>query len=241
MEVMNSEGSQALNCKIFQDTEAGRLLRRLYGVEQHTKNNISYPKLKLKRQSLPTLTTRPNWTFSHHNRESSKVLNNKISVPKVGIRIKKNNHGELHNKLNVIPRRKTYTSCAQSVDELKTYAMAYRPPNLKLTTTEVEKMKLAQLFENAAEFREQSEDVGEECKATMNDNNIVQGPSNSDMANQIYLEIKERHQFQKEMESYDNNYSKNRKKMIADINHRIHELMKYDKELAKKLLMEGLI
>ena len=238
---MNSEGNLVLNWKIFrEDTEAGRLLRRLYGVDHHAKNDIAYPRPKVKRNSLPTTIHRPNWTFSRHDGESRKVSNKKISVPKVGNRMQKNNHhGEMQNKLHAIPRRKTYTSCAQSVNELKTYAMAYRPPNQKLTTTEDEKIKLAQLFEKSAESIE-SEDVREEGK-TKTTGSILQGPSVSDMANQIYQEIKERHQFQIEMESFDDKYSKNRNKVIADINNRIKELMKYDKELAKKLLLDGIV
>jgi hypothetical protein len=236
---MQSGESQAVNWKIFrEDTEAGRLLRRLYGdVEQHATKDFAYPRHNVKRNTLFTTTlNRPKWNLSHHNRESSKVMKNKVSVPKVGKIVRNHQKCPNQTKLNAIPRRKTYASCAQTINDLKTYAMAYRPPNQALTTTEDEKIKLAEMFENSAEEK-QVLDHREESKLKKTET-ISEGPSTSSMANQIYHEIKERHQFQKEMELIDDKYSKKRNAVTADIRNRIHELMRYDQALAKKLLEE---
>jgi hypothetical protein len=236
---MSSDEAHALNLQVFrEDTEAGRLLRRLYGVERHTTKVIAYPKLKVRRNSISTDSNRPNWNLSYNNRERIEVSDKKICVPKVGSSIRNNNQkNDIHSKLDVIPRRKTYESCVQTIHDLKTFSKAYRPPNQKFIATEDEKIKLAQIFENSNVEGKQAEHSRELCNTTTTQNSLT-GPSASEMANLIYQEIKERRQFQDEMESFDEKYSKNRNAMAADIGNRLNELMKYDKALAKKLLEE---
>jgi hypothetical protein len=245
---MNGDNSIEVNWKIFRkDPQVGKLLCRLYGAEEQYLGHVTYPPMKT--TTVSSITKRSNWTFSFRNPAGKKVKKGNISVPKVGS-TRKNPNGlttrVLQGTIDAIPRRKTMESCTKTIRDLKTYAKAYRPPNHKVLTNEEEKDRLSKVLENynqrggSLSSREgKNEDSTHICTSSkFNESShlcLTEGPSKSIMANQIYHEIKERCHFQLEMEGLDHNYS-SAATIQSDIMNRINELMKYDKDLAFKLI-----
>jgi hypothetical protein len=128
------------NWKVFKhDTEAGRLLSRLYGVQSNKEQrNIHYPKLK---KGGENLNERIPW---NQTKKDDKRRTVRMKVPKVGQgRLQKNENTSL---VSSIPRRKTESSCQNTIKENFLLSSNYRPPT-KVTSVTVEKERLCELHE----------------------------------------------------------------------------------------------
>jgi hypothetical protein len=155
--------------KIFQrDTEAGRLLSRLYGCPPSSQR-VSYPKQRRRRATndgdkpSQNENTSKGWktTYTVHSLsrteedEKDKERKNNIAralsmrVPKVGHYSKRRStDGSADAKLDQIPRRKTEAVCKTTVAEVKFQNKKYRPPVSHAFSTDSEKRRISDLFAN---------------------------------------------------------------------------------------------
>ena len=141
--------------KVFnRDTEAGRLLSRLYGVAPS--GRVSYPKHQRRRRrrvtdgnasndtkndEIPTRSWKTTYTVHGWNkaceeeekeRERKENISRALSlkVPKVGRGVAEQRHSSVVDtshasiKIDLVPRRKTELGCSASVQEIKFLAIS---------------------------------------------------------------------------------------------------------------------
>jgi len=251
---MPSKEKNEPNWKAFRnDTEAGRLLSRLYGVGTSSPQ-IQYPKLKTKGED--DLTKRSRWSIAAAGKQGAadnspqKRAIASVHVPKLGKK-----KSELPSNLSKIPRRKTVESCNKIIEDTRIMRNKYRPPNQMATSTDEEKERLCEVFEYGggkglpleltnpkSELpSKQRTKVGSKASSTdstTSSSSRDKCPSTSAMANQIASEIKERRAFQSAMEQNSAGDAR-REDIVDEITKRMKELMKHDAALARKLMMDG--
>ena len=185
--------------KIFnRDTEAGRLLSRLYGVPPS--GRVSYPKQRRRRRRVTDSSTKEdnrNWKTTgvvqgwNKTAEEEKEQERKtnisralsLNVPKVG-RSSSIAAAPSSIKIDMMPRRKTEMGCRDSIEEITHKQRLYRPPHLK--NADVEKERLQNLTIEP-----------HKPKPKPRDDSTTPGT----LFDQIYQEILDRRKFQLEMES----------------------------------------
>ncbi|KAL3770126.1 hypothetical protein ACHAW5_009667 [Stephanodiscus triporus] len=150
--------------KIFnRDTEAGRLLSKLYGVAAR----VSYPEPRRRRSNstivnpndrggdAPTRSWKTTCTVHSRDkkaeeakererkRNSARVLS--LAVPKVGRRhiTDDASHGK---GINLVPRRKTEAVCRNTVEEALNKKRMYRPPRSREISSDEEKARLQRMM-----------------------------------------------------------------------------------------------
>ena len=135
-----------------QDTEAGRLLARLYGVEAGSnKPKVSYPKLKPKQKGRENgesnLQHKTQWrsvgapnTRDPTEKRYDRAKAAAVPVPKFG-----RNKGKRKAEVDIIPRRRPAASCKVEIDHGKQNKKAYRPPRQNAVYTDAEKDKLNEI------------------------------------------------------------------------------------------------
>ena len=166
------------NWKIFRrDTEAGRLLSRLYGVS-NSQQQLNYPKQRRRRRvnisetsddddvekNSATTSSRPwrttyscqGWSKAAEEERERERKNNiaralSLSVPKVG---RGRQHSSRHSglmihaaKVDQIPRRKTEVRCRHDQEHAEFANKNYRPPCSYATSSDEEKQRLNIAFE----------------------------------------------------------------------------------------------
>lgn len=229
--------SKDQNWNVFRkDTECGRLLSRLYGSTVDASCQISYPKLNIKADDT---SKRSPWGIegSKHNKGGKidiKKRAKSVRVPKVG---KTKDNSFIHDKISLLPRRKSESACKSTVQESTSYRSAYRPPNRSFTTSAMEKDRLSNLFERGGKGLPQELTTLPLQKEKLGKEVSEPGPSESEMANQIFSEIQERRRFQEEMENSGAG-DESRATILTDITKRMKELMKLDEDLARQLMHE---
>jgi hypothetical protein len=230
-----SENSPA-DWRVFKhDTEAGRLLSRLYGVDPSGRTQIKYPKLKKR-----STTTTKNIQAKDEKKKISIV-----QVPRVGRKTMKNNNKV--NPLNAIPRRKTAVACRDDVEKTSLAMKNYRPPHVNTFASDDEKIRLNDIFsckggralphELTQPNTELSDEAGRADKKRVNKSPYANerkedGPPRSVMAKQIISEIEERRQFQMELEKKGIG-SPMRRQITNEIESRLKELSIRDPKVAK--------
>uniref|UniRef100_A0A7S4MSU8 Uncharacterized protein n=1 Tax=Odontella aurita TaxID=265563 RepID=A0A7S4MSU8_9STRA len=133
--------------RVFQhDTEAGRLLSRLYGVQPGGKPQINYPKLKTRKSCS---TERAHWKSPGQGEVDRKRAGfdrrraASVSVPKVGSAVRR---GETASAVTFIPRRKNEVACHEDLACIESVRHTFRPPNRSEYSTDREKDRLNELF-----------------------------------------------------------------------------------------------
>ncbi len=143
------------------DTEAGRLLSRLYGYPSNSSNSsnsnrINYPKIKTKAPncSREDLSQRVPWNQQKKQDSSSISRRRKsaaVKVPRVGVGGGGGSSSTATSKTNSltldkIPRRKTQASCKNTLENNFLLSSNYRPP-CKVLPNDIEKERLCELHE----------------------------------------------------------------------------------------------
>lgn len=234
--------------KVFRkDTEAGRLLSRLYGtnVNHSQGQGIRYPNLKKKERDL---SGRSRWNSGLQEKQRYNILEKQkraasLRVPKVG---KSEQQHQKQLSIQAVPRRRTGSLCKKTIEENRIMNKSYRPPNQVKMSSDQEKEKLCEHFERQGGkclpleltlLPRKKEDEKTEDSHTTNGPNEDKASVKSAMANQIVLEIQERRAFQSEME-INCAGADSRETIVDDISNRMRELMKYDPNLARKLMKD---
>ena len=149
------------NWKAFKcDTQAGKLLSRLYGVQPESRPKINYPVLKAKKQrneecivehvsQWRNVNAKPGSTDPREvkfQKDKAKAL----SVPKVGrtqsIQSKNNVSRPINLSRQGIPSRKSEVACKKEIRNIAMKNEAYRPPHERLSSTDYEKNRLNEIF-----------------------------------------------------------------------------------------------
>lgn len=221
------------NWKIFRrDTNAGRLLSRLYGESpQGLSNRVNYPKLNVRKVS--DLKSRPRFnTITKSIDVDPDLVKRKqkaaaLCIPKVG-----RSKGIERSKFSTLPKLKSMDMCQVDIDRCKQYNKTYRPPHSK--NLDDEKLKLCKAFEqNGCALHVMPQ---HDCDAQ----STVEDQKNLDLTpittvQQIVAEIEERRDFQKKMEEHGVG-SQSRERICAEITTRMEELMMHDKNLALEMM-----
>jgi hypothetical protein len=216
--------------KVFQrDSEAGRLLSRLYGLPP-SQSKITYPKLRRATSSdSPCDSASRKWktTYTIHTlskseeKEKENERKNNISralsikVPKVGRQSSINESSSL--KIDLVPRRKTETGCRSSIEQVKFQNKKYRPPAAHAFSSDAEKQRLNDLFSEG-----KGKCLPEEGHTTASNCALPES-----LFDQIYQEIKERREYQLEMERLSAGEA-TRQTIINEIQSRINQLKRID-------------
>uniref|UniRef100_A0A6S8RH26 Uncharacterized protein n=1 Tax=Chaetoceros debilis TaxID=122233 RepID=A0A6S8RH26_9STRA len=237
--------------KVFRkDTEAGRLLSRLYGVASTSQHApVNYPKIKISTEKEEELHQRSQWSIKNTSsgRDENKSAT-MVSVPRFGTN--KQKEIKCKNHVSRIPRRKPHNACLNEIHDNRALNETYRPPhNGFLTNSTTEKDILCDAFQYgdgcalpkaalpSEELREKykqrsipAHNGGIETISSVSDLT-----SSSKVAMQIVKEIEERREFQASME--DNCAGDtSRNKIVEEISTRLKELMKIDPILARSLM-----
>eukprot|EP00956_Cyclotella_meneghiniana_P034766 scaffold108040_cov122-Cyclotella_meneghiniana.AAC.6 len=162
--------------KVFQrDTEAGRLLSRLYGCPA-SKSKISYPKRRRRatndnQENVPNEDASRSWKTTYtvkslsakeeaerdSQRKQNKSRAASMKIPKVGRQSQTVSEIDMSctvgngiAKVDLIPRRKTESGCKSNVEEVKFMQKKFRPPASHSYSSDFEKQRLNDLFSNGS-------------------------------------------------------------------------------------------
>ena len=250
-----------VNWQVFRrDSEAGRLLSRLYNTNTSSQR-VNYPKAKQRRrprESGATKTSSSNnvddqkrpWktTYTCHGwnkvaeeeRESERKINIQralsLNVPKVGVVGRGESRHTIPemeiraaNKVDQIPRRRSELTCLQDQADIGFANKKYRPPYSVAKSSSEEKQRLARVFGTSGEVG-----GGEVPKSHLSRN---EKPNT--LFDQIYQEIKERRQYQMELEAIGAG-EETRDKIVNEIRIRIEHLKKIDPKRAALIVQRVL-
>jgi len=225
------------------NTETGRLLRRLYGVQPVN----DYPKIrrtKIKREKQESVNNE-DWKIG----KESKVTFNKsraksIKIPKVGGSRNKEND---FSPIEFIPKRKNVSECLKQIDNHIMLKSNYRPPHENSIYSESEKKKLNEIFTfkgGRALPRELTHPEGSlpsEVKSMsnkMNNDEEMKKESNTkeELFNVIWNSIKERIRFHMDMEKTGFYDPTTRQKIECEIKSRCDQLRDIDADKANYLI-----
>lgn len=234
----NQADEKEVNWKVFKgDTEAGRLLSRLYGVQANKDCAIQYPKVKVGKQNLEE---RSPWNQSDIKTKTRQKK--QVKVPKFGSQ--KQKKVEHIHKVSSIPRRKTYASCQQTLEQNSMLNFNYRPPVSLKQNVSNEKDRLCKLHEYGGgcalpdELTIPKQPIPEEkSQHDSNNDNLSQKTKESNLASVIVREIKERREFQIAMEDIGCG-DETRDKIVSEIECRMRELRMVDPKIAEDLITE---
>ena len=242
------------------DTEAGRLLARLYGVDNRSNTtNISYPKIK---KQLPNNQQQPlhhdaQWRSvgAPHTRDPTdkrydRAKAAKVPVPKFG---RNKIDSARSSAVDRIPHRRSARSCSNEVANGRKQSGAYRPPRQNDIYSEAEKEKLSEIntyrggkilptdlthpvapLPSEIEKRQREADRLRKSQSQMDEPHASQ--SSSTLFDQILNEINERRAWQSEMEVIGEG-GKSRQKTVEEISARVKELHRIDKVRAQQVLI----
>lgn len=263
-----AHGSDEDAWKIFnRDTEAGRLLSRLYGVSPSER--VAYPKQRRRRRAtssnaddgngkekaIPARSWKTTYTVHGWNKaeEEEKERERKenisralsMSVPRVGNGKRRSvSFNEPNNKMHLLPRRKTEVTCRSTIEETKQKALHYRPPHSK-TNVELEKKRL----QGGSKGKCLPEDLTSipHSLNVPNDSDKSRAKRNasrpSTLFDQIHQEILERRQHQMAMEEIGAGEA-TRESTAYEIKERLEQLKKLDSQRAlavvKKLMKSSM-
>ena len=243
------------------DTEAGRLLARLYGVDNRSNTtNISYPTLKAKQN--PNNQQQPlhhdaQWRSvgAPHTRDPTdkrydRAKAAKVPVPKFG---RNKIDSARSSAVDRIPHRRSARSCSNEVANGRKQSGAYRPPRQNDIYSEAEKEKLSEIntyrggkilptdlthpvapLPSEIEKRQREADRLKKSQSQMDEPHASQ--SSSTLFDQILNEINERRAWQSEMEVIGEG-GKSRQKTVEEISARVKELHRIDKVRAQQVLI----
>ena len=224
-------------------SEAGRLLRRLYGVSVEDKPPITYPPLVRKNRSDTNSTQvahKSPWQIG--NKSNSGIVTCKtkqsVSVPKVGIGKEPRNRksiaciDEHRKKQNVdsIPHRKTEIACRDDWNKCDQIRKEYRPPNPKVCYAGDEKDRLNTVFASKGGrglpdelTRSKIESKGNSGEAEVTCRKMTS------IVDEIKYEINERATYLNEIDETGLSIStKERTKIHSEIEDRIRELERFN-------------
>ena len=250
----NNAKSADEDWKVFRkDTEAGRLLSRLYGVASTSQHApVNYPKIKISTEKEEEVQQRSQWsiknTSSSGRNAHTKRSATTVRVPRFGTNRQK--EIKCQNHVSRIPRRKTHNACLNEIHDNRALNETYRPPhNGFLTNSTTEKDILCEAFQYgdgcalpkvalpSKELREKYK----QCLIPAHNEGMktilpASDPTTSSkVAMQIVKEIEERREFQASME--DNCAGDmTRNKIVEEISTRLKELMKIDPIAARSLM-----
>lgn len=238
--------------KIFnRDTEAGRLLSRLYGV----KPSVTKPEPSKQRrrrthnpeedEGADTAPTTRSWktTFTVHSRDkvaeeekdrvkkenAAKRMN--LIVPKVG---RSSSDGSNKTKVDKIPRRKTEMVCKNAIEDALEKKCMYKPPHSKDVSSAKEKARLQNLMtgESASpsppKLRIASSGSRHGSGKSVHQPVVEEG---STLFDQLLDEIYERRQHQQAMEKMGAG-ANTRDSTAIEIKQRVDQLRKLDPQQA---------
>lgn len=242
------------------DTEAGRLLARLYGVDNRSNTtNISYPTLKAKQNpnNQQPLRHDAQWRSvgAPHTRDPTdkrydRAKAAKVPVPKFG---RNKIDSARSSAVDRIPHRRSARSCSNEVANGRKQSGAYRPPRQNDIYSEAEKEKLSEIntyrggkilpadlthpvapLPSEIEKRQREADRLRKSQSQMDEPHASQ--SSSTLFDQILNEINERRAWQSEMEVIGEG-GKSRQKTVEEISARVKELHRIDKVRAQQVLI----
>ena len=242
------------------DTEAGRLLARLYGVDNRSNTtNISYPKLKAKQNpnnQQQTLHHDAQWrSVGAHTRDPTEKRYDRAKAAKVPVpKFSRNKIDSTRSSaVDRIPHRRSARSCSNEVANGRKQSGAYRPPRQNDIYSEAEKEKLSEIntyrggkilptdlthpvapLPSEIEKRQREADRLRKSQSQMDEPHASQ--SSSTLFDQILNEINERRAWQSEMEVIGEG-GKSRQKTVEEISARVKELHRIDKVRAQQVLI----
>jgi hypothetical protein len=246
-----NHSSEEHSWKVFQrDTEAGRLLSRLYGCTP-SQSRVSYPSAKQRRRSTEEKQPNENpskWktTYTVHTlnkteeREKENERKNNITrallmkVPKFGQNVQRRTIDGAYAKVDQIPRRKNVTGCINSVEEAKFLNKKYRPPAAHAFSSEGEKQRLSDMFSRGKDLTGLGNSNGD-SSAIERSTTSKQSSMPKSLFDQIFQEIKERREHQLEMERLGAGES-TRQTTVNEIQSRLHQLRRIDPSKAADVI-----
>lgn len=243
MDQQQSDDTQAW--KVFnRDTQAGRLLSRLYGEKPTSK--VSYPQQHRRRRRRPTNNSakEDNWKTTgcvkswNKTAEEEKEKERKtniaralsLNVPKVGLHDKRhsstyNNKG-LTLKIDNRPRRKTELACRNTVEETIHKQKLYRPPHAHNFSSDSEKKRLQTLMKDGKGLPQELS-----INPPKPDKPKDTATRPATLFDQIHQEILSRRKWQRQMEESGAG-SATRETIAYEIKERLEQLKKIDSQRA---------
>ena len=243
------------------DTEAGRLLARLYGDTNHGnssvsgKSKISYPKLHLKAKPSGGITCNQSplhhaqWRSvgAPHTRDPTEKRYDRAKAASVPVPKFKSKQQTLHappcSAVDRIPHRRSQKLCSNEIAKGRANRGAYRPPRQNVIYSEEEKSKLSEI--NACRGGKILPTDLTHPIAHPSPSEIQKQPSSLDsrhshtreptLFDQILDEINERRAWQSEMEAVGCG-AESRQKTVDEISMRVKELHRIDKARALEVL-----
>ena len=252
--------------KVFQrDTEAGRLLSRLYGCPA-SKSKISYPKQRRRRATDGNQQRKPNedglrsWKTTYTvkslsakeeaERDSQRKQNKSkavaMKIPKVGRQSQRRgtvsetdmsftigNHGMA--KVDLIPRRKTEAGCKSNVEQVKLIRKKFRPPVSNAYSSDLEKKRLNDVFSNGSGKCLPADLTALPVISNSAATSGTKSSTPDSLFDQIFHEIKERREYQLEMERLGAGEA-TRQQTVNEIQSRCNQLRKVDPSRAAAVI-----
>ena len=233
------------------DTEAGRLLARLYGDANHgnssasAKPKISYPKLKPKssgiiRKQAP-LRHDAQWravgapnTRDPTEKRYDRAKAASVPVPKLKSK-QQTLHSHVPSAVDRIPHRRSQTLCNNEIAKGRASRGAYRPPRQNVIYSEEEKAKLSEI--NACRGGKSSPiaPLPSEIPKQRSLDSKHSHTREPTLFEQILDEINERRAWQSDMEAIGCG-AESRQKTVDEISVRVKELHRIDKTRAQEVL-----
>ena len=239
------------------DTEAGRLLARLYGDANHgnssasAKPKISYPKLKPKspginRNQAPLRHNAP-WRAvgAPSTRDPTEKRYDRSKAASVPVPKFKSKQQTLHapscSAVDRIPHRRSQKLCSNEIAKGRANRGAYRPPRQNVIYSEEEKSKLSEI--NACRGGKilptdlthpiaHPSEIQKQRSSLDSRHSHTREPT---LFDQILDEINERRAWQSEMEAVGCG-AESRQKTVDEISARVKELHQIDKTRAQEVL-----
>lgn len=239
------------------DTEAGRLLARLYGDAKNHGNSsasakpkISYPTLKPKSSGInrnqAPLRHDGKWrsvgapnTRDPTEKQYDRAKAASVPVPKFKSK-QQTLHSHVPSAVDRIPHRRSQKQCSNEIAKGRANRGAYRPPRQNMIYSEEEKAKLSEI--NACRGgkilpKDLTHPIAplpsEIPKQRSLDNKYPQREPT--LFDQILHEINERREWQSEMEAIGCG-AESRQKTVDEISARVKELHRIDKARAQEVL-----
>lgn len=224
------------------NTEAGRLLSRLYGVEGDVSSQIKYPKLKTKPK---TRNNTQDHRAEHENqwravgapgirdpkeKRYDRARASRLPVPKVSKQ--QVNHVPA---VDAIPRRRSATSCNFQISEGRQNRRAYRPPHQNKVHSKAENMDGGRALPR--DLSQPAPAKGKGKRNARKDATLSPEEAKAKLFDQIANEIKERRQWQTSMEEIGAG-AKTRRKVAEEISGRMQELLNLNPKKSKALLLK---
>lgn len=236
--------------KVFQrDTEAGRLLSRLYGCAP-SKSQVNYPKLRTRRATdgenrgwRTTYTVHSLSKAEEEEKETERKTNTlramSMKVPKVGRAGERRTLIDASSlKVDQIPRRKTEAGCKSNVEQVRFLNKKYRPPAAHAFSSDTEKQRLNEIFSHGKGKclpKDLTSFESHPSNGGVNDTATSKCLLPDSMFDQIYQEVLERREHQMKMERLGAGES-TRQTTVNEIQSRLNQLRKIDPQKAEVVI-----